>query len=89
MVLKERRKICVFTGARSEYGLLYWLMKDLEADPAVELQILVAGMHLAPEFGRTVTAIEEDGFTPAAKIDSLVSGDSPGAVATSLAFRRN
>lgn len=82
--MSARRKICVFTGARSEYGLLYWLMKDLEADPAVELQILVAGMHLAPEFGRTVTAIEEDGFTPAAKVDSLVSGDSPGAVATSL-----
>ena len=82
--MSGRRKICVFTGARSEYGLLYWLLKDLEADPAVELQILVAGMHLAPEFGCTVTTIEEDGFTPAAKIDSLVSGDSPGAVATSL-----
>ena len=82
--MSRRRKICVFTGARSEYGLLYWLMKDLEADPAVELQILVAGMHLAPEFGRTITVIEEDGFTPAAKVDSLVSGDSPCAVATSL-----
>lgn len=74
----------MFTGARSEYGLLYWLMKDLEADPAVELQILVAGMHLSPEFGHTITVIEDDGFTPAAKVDSLVSGNSPCAVATSL-----
>lgn len=78
------RKICVFTGTRADYGLLYWLMKDLEDDPKVELQVLVSGMHLAPEFGATASIIEKDGFKPAAKVDVVLSGDSPCAVATSL-----
>lgn len=46
-----KRKICVVTGTRAEYGLLYWLMHEIQNDPDFELQIVVTGMHLAPEFG--------------------------------------
>ena len=45
-----KRKICVVTGTRAEYGLLYWLMKRLKNDPEVTLQIVATGMHLSPEF---------------------------------------
>ena len=57
-----RRKICVVTGTRAEYGLLYWLMKGIDADPELELQIIATGMHLSPEFGNTYQQIESDGF---------------------------
>ena len=56
------RKICVITGTRAEYGLLYWTMKRLQEDSNVELSICVTGMHLSPEFGLTYQRIEEDGF---------------------------
>ena len=56
------RKICIITGARAEYGLLYWLMKDIQEDADLELLIIVTGMHLSPEFGLTYRQIEEDGF---------------------------
>jgi len=59
----EKRKICVVTGSRAEYGLLYWLMKDIQADDQLELQIIATGMHLSPEFGLTYKVIEQDGFT--------------------------
>ncbi|MFV1874110.1 MAG: UDP-N-acetylglucosamine 2-epimerase (hydrolyzing), partial [Oleiphilus sp.] len=56
------RKVAVFTGTRAEYGLLYWLLKDLQSDPYLTLQLIVSGMHLSPEFGQTFTQIERDGF---------------------------
>jgi UDP-N-acetylglucosamine 2-epimerase len=40
-----RRKICIVTGIRAEYGLLYWLMKEIQEDSDLELQIIVTGIH--------------------------------------------
>lgn len=77
------RRIGVVTGTRAEYGLLYWLMKEIDADPDLELQLLVTGMHLAPEFGLTYTQIEADGFRIAAKVEMLLSSDTPVGIAKS------
>ena len=54
------RKICVITGTRAEYGLLYWLMKGIEASEKLQLQLVVTGMHLSPEFGLTYKEIEQE-----------------------------
>ncbi len=80
---KHRRKIAVVTGTRAEYGLLYWLMKEIQADPELELQVLVTGMHLSPEFGSTWMTIEKDGFRIDSKIEMLLSSDSPVGIAKS------
>ncbi len=78
------RKICVVTGSRAEYGLLYWVLHDLRAEAEVELQLVVTGMHLAPEFGMTVREIESDGFAIARRVEMLLSSDTPGGVAKSI-----
>ncbi|SQC91409.1 Polysialic acid biosynthesis protein P7 [Cedecea neteri] len=57
------KKVAVFTGTRAEYGLMYWLIKDIENDPDLQLQLIVSGMHLSPEFGSTWQQIEKDGFS--------------------------
>ena len=57
-----KRKICVVTGTRAEYGLLFLLMKAIDSDKELELQIIVTGMHLSSEFGNTYQQIESDGF---------------------------
>lgn len=44
----RKRKICVITGTRAEYGHLYWLMKEIQHDPDLDLQIVATGMHLSP-----------------------------------------
>jgi UDP-N-acetylglucosamine 2-epimerase (non-hydrolysing)/GDP/UDP-N,N'-diacetylbacillosamine 2-epimerase (hydrolysing) len=80
----EKRKICVVTGTRAEYGLLYWLMKEIEQDPDLELQIVATGMHLSPEFGMTFKVIEEDGFRIDAKVEMLLSSDTPVGIAKSI-----
>ena len=70
------RKICIITGTRAEYGLLYWLMKEIQEDPDLELQIIATGMHLSPEFGLTYRQIEKDGFKIDRKIEMLLSSDT-------------
>lgn len=80
----NRRKICVVTGTRAEYGLLYWLLKGIESDPVLELQLVVTGMHLSPEFGLTYKFIENDGFRIDEKIEMLLSSDSPAGITKSM-----
>ena len=66
------RKICVVTSTRAEYGLLYWLLKEIEADSELKLQLIVTGMHLSPEFGLTYKEIEKE-FKIDKKIEILSS----------------
>ena len=78
------RKIAVVTGTRAEYGLLYWIIKGVHNDPDLALQLIVTGMHLSPEFGLTIEAIEKDGFPIADKVEMLLSSDTETAIATSM-----
>ena len=79
----SKRKICVVTGTRAEFGLLYWLMKEIESDNDLELQLIVTGMHLSPEFGLTYKEIEKD-FKIAKKIEMLLSSDTAIGVSKSM-----
>ena len=78
------RKICVVTGTRAEYGLLRWVMEGIRQAPGLDLQIVVTGMHLSPEFGLTYREIEEDGFTIDKKVEMILSSDTPTAIAKSM-----
>lgn len=78
------RRIAVFTGTRAEYGLLYWLLKDIQADAELDLKLLVSGTHLSLEFGCTFQQIEKDGFTIDEKIEILLSSDTAVGVAKSI-----
>lgn len=72
----DKRKICIVTGTRAEYGILSRLMKSLNEDRSVELQIIATNMHLSPEFGMTVKEIEGDGFKVDRKVEMLLSSDT-------------
>ena len=78
-----KRKICVVTGARADYGLLYWIMKEIKKDKKLELQIIVTGMHLSHEFGLTYKQIEKDGFKINKKIEMVISADTPSSIVKS------
>jgi len=79
-----RRKVCVVTATRAEYGLLYWLLKALQADASIELQLVVTGTHLCASFGMTVRNIEADGFVIADRVSMLLQDDSPLGVTKSM-----
>jgi UDP-hydrolysing UDP-N-acetyl-D-glucosamine 2-epimerase len=79
-----KQNVCIVTGTRADYGLLYWLMKAIDNDPEMELQIVATGMHLSPEFGLTYQVIEDDGFKINAKVEMLLSSDTAVGIAKSI-----
>tara|TARA_B100000963_G_scaffold266236_1_gene234418 strand:+ start:6733 stop:7893 length:1161 start_codon:yes stop_codon:yes gene_type:complete len=78
------RKICVITGTRAEYGLLQWVIKLIEQDKDLQLQLIVTGMHLSNEFGLTYKQIHKDGFHINKKIEILLSSDSAIGISKSM-----
>lgn len=79
----NRKKVCVVTGTRAEYGLLYWLIKELDQHQDFHLQLIVTGMHLSPEFGLTYKEIEKE-FHIDKKIEMLLSSDTPVGISKSM-----
>ena len=80
----QPRRICVVTGSRAEYGLLQGLIKEIQDSQDLELQLVVAGMHLSPEFGLTYREIEKDGFEIDRKVDMGLTSDTSVGIANSI-----
>lgn len=79
-----KRKICVVTGTRAEYGLLAPLMRGIRKDRALTLQIIASAMHLSREFGSTYREITGDGFCVDAKVRIALKTDTPRGLAGSI-----
>jgi len=80
----SRRKIAVVTTSRADYSHLYWPLRALSEHSLVDLQLIVLGAHLSPEFGATIREIEKDGFPIAARIECLLSSDSDIGMAKTI-----
>jgi UDP-hydrolysing UDP-N-acetyl-D-glucosamine 2-epimerase len=79
-----KKTIAVVTTSRADYSHLYWPLRGLDAHPDVDLKLIVLASHLSPEFGHTVREIEMDGFTIAARLESLLSSDTDVGMAKSI-----
>lgn len=79
-----KRKICIVTSTRADWGLLSGIAKALKASETVELQIIATNMHLDSHYGMTVSEIIDDGFTVNERVEMNAVSDSPvdTAVAT-------
>ncbi len=78
------RTIAVVTGARSDYGILRPVLQAITADAALQPRLMITGSHLARQFGHTVDEIAGDGFDTSERVEMLIAGDSPAAIATSM-----
>lgn len=79
------KKVCIVTAARSEYGLLRWIIDEVHKSIDLELQLIVTGGHLSAEQGYTYKAIENDGYPITAKIDIDVDSSSQVAICKTMA----
>lgn len=81
-----KRKICVVTSARADWGLLHPVVKALKARPDVETQVIATNMHLSPAYGMTVNEILADGIAVDARVVMPeTADDSPRAKAEAAA----
>jgi len=78
------KNICIVTGTRAEYGLLRGVMEGIEQSAKLKLQLIVTGMHLSPEFGSTINAIEAEDFKIDRKVEMLLSSDTAVGVTKSM-----
>ena len=79
-----KRKIAVVTTSRADYSHLYWPLHDLSRHPDVDVQLIVLGAHLSPEFGHTIREIERDGLAIAARIECVLSSDTDVGMAKTI-----
>jgi GDP/UDP-N,N'-diacetylbacillosamine 2-epimerase (hydrolysing) len=79
-----RRRIAVVTVGRSDYGIYFPVLRPLQNDETVNLQLIVAAAHLDPKYGNTVKEIESDGFQIAARVPMTRKGDSGEDVAAAI-----
>ena len=81
----SKRKICIVTGSRAEFGLLYWLIKKVMVDQDLKLQLVVTGMHLSSNFGLTYKEIEKH-FNIDKKINIQLSSDTSMGISKSMSI---
>ena len=80
------KKICVVTGTRAEYGLLSNVMREIQKNSALKLQVVACAAHLSEKHGMTVNNIIADGFRVDARVEMLdEKADSQLAVAKAVA----
>jgi len=78
------RKICVVSGTRADYGLLYWTIRGIKESKKAKLQLIATGMHLSEEYGMTYRQIEEDGFIIDKRIEISLSDNNKLGVSKSI-----
>jgi UDP-hydrolysing UDP-N-acetyl-D-glucosamine 2-epimerase len=59
---RNRRRVCFVTGTRAEFGLMQPVLRAILDHPALQLQLLVTGMHMDRRHGRSVDQIRKDGW---------------------------
>ena len=72
----KTRKICIITSSRADYGHYYCLLKEIQSDNHLHLQLIATGAHLSKKFGSTYKAVENDGFNIDRKLNILKFSDS-------------
>jgi GDP/UDP-N,N'-diacetylbacillosamine 2-epimerase (hydrolysing) len=77
------RKILYISGSRADYGLMRETLFKIKKHPNLDLEIVVTGMHLMPEFGKTIKEIKKDGFK-IHKIDAIYEEDNKESMAKFL-----
>ena len=80
------KKVFIVTAARSEYGLLRWVIDGVHHNNNLQLQLVVTGTHLSEEHGMTVHFIEEDGYQIAARVNMQLAFENKSDIVRSMGY---
>jgi GDP/UDP-N,N'-diacetylbacillosamine 2-epimerase (hydrolysing) len=82
----RKRRILFISAIRSEYDILYSVMRAVDGHPKTEANLIVAGAHLAQMYGKTADLITHDGFRIVGHFETLLNSDTAAGRAKSLAI---
>lgn len=69
-----KKKICIVLTVRGNYSKMKSLMREIENDPDLKLQLVVGGAIILHKYGNPINLIQEDGFRINETIHFLVEG---------------
>lgn len=69
-------KVCVVVASRANYGRIKYVLKAVQDNPAMELQLIVGASTLLDRFGKAINIIKEDGFNPVKALHYIVEGET-------------
>ncbi len=75
------RRICVVVTARPSYSRIRTALVALRDRADADLQVVVAASALLDRYGTAVRYIEDDGFEVAARVQMVLEGGHPAAMA--------
>lgn len=78
------RRVCYVSGTRADFGLMARTLRLIHDHPALELGIMVTGMHLSPKYGETVREVIASGLPIQARIPTTVEESSGAAMARAI-----
>jgi GDP/UDP-N,N'-diacetylbacillosamine 2-epimerase (hydrolysing) len=82
----RKRRILFISAIRSEYDILYSVMRAVDSHPKTEANLIIAGAHLAQMYGKTADLITHDGFRIVGHFETLLNSDTAAGRAKSLAI---
>lgn len=79
------RRICVVTTSRADYGIYRPVLREIRSRPELDLSLLITGSHLSPQFGMTVSEIEDDGYDTSGRVAMSMTTVTPEAIVAATA----
>jgi GDP/UDP-N,N'-diacetylbacillosamine 2-epimerase (hydrolysing) len=79
-------KVGVLTSSRADFGIYLPLLKKMKQDSRFEFELIVFGTHLSEKYGYTKNEIIQNGFIVHHEIETLLDGDSPFIISTSIGY---
>jgi len=79
-----KRKICYVTGTRADFGLMQNTLNSIHYSDHTSLSIIVTGMHLAEQYGKTIQDIEAAGLPVSACVEIEVDPPTGATMAFNI-----
>lgn len=78
---ESQRRVCIVVTNRASYARIKTVIKAVEMDPRLDLQLVLSASMLLHRFGKAEDVVRADGFTPTATIHCVVEGETPATMA--------
>jgi UDP-hydrolysing UDP-N-acetyl-D-glucosamine 2-epimerase len=78
------RKVCVVVTARPSYSRIRSALAAISAHEDLELQLVLGASAIIDKYGAVIQQVERDGFSVDARVQSLVEGENPIAMARTV-----
>jgi|TARA_B100001750_G_scaffold246702_1_gene269892 GDP/UDP-N,N'-diacetylbacillosamine 2-epimerase (hydrolysing) len=76
----KKKVVTVLTTSRADYGIMKDLIRTLDQDQSIKLNLIVTGSHLLKDMGLSVSEIISDGINKITKIKTPMDDDSPKGI---------